>query len=314
MLRAHLHTKLLCVWIALACGCDEGKPTLTASSTPAEPAVDMSPPDQNQPLSPPKPEVAWAGHEDVLYGPAQTLFEEEGFLFEEQPWKTATQRGVAYRVRVGLPGHAKVLPSDRVVPLEQLAPKHGGAWALINGGFYEAAEVPGGYRPMGVVRSNGEQHRKFTHRGGSGVFAVEDGEPRIVHRPKWKKGASNDAAEALQSIDRIIAGSKLLVTPKKQSRTTARSAVAIGEDHIWLIIVAADAGVREFDGGVRLFRTGYAGMTLFEFARYIEQTTGAADVLNLDGSVSTQMIVKAGDELFKIIGERGTINAIYLAP
>lgn len=313
MLRPHLHPGLLCALIALSCGCDDSPPTIAASSTPADPIVDRSPP-VDQPRQAITPEVRWSGHDDARFGPAQTRHEERGFLFETQPWKTASQRGVAFRVRVDLPGRAKVIPSERVVPLEQIAPEHAGPWAMINGGFYEAADVPGGYRPMGVVRSGSEQHRKFTHRGGSGIFAVEDGAPKIVHRPKWKTGTSNDAEEALQSIDRLIAASKLLVTPKKQSRTTARSAVAIGDDHIWLIVVVADAGVREFDGGVRLFRTGYAGMTLFEFARYIEQTTDAIDVLNLDGSVSTQMIVKMGSEQFKIIGERGTINAIHLAP
>ena len=171
----------------------------------------------------------------------------------------------------------RVVPTNDLQKIEDLVSSPSrGAWATINGGFYE--RWPNGshpYRAMGVVQSQGKEHSPYRHRGGSGVLVVDakESSPQILHRDAYKKRGGDPPWQALQSIDRIVSGG---------------------------------------DGGARLFKTSFLGLPLWAFAAYVRDSTGAQEALNMDGAVSTQMMVRLDGEVFKLIGERGIINAVEL--
>ena len=97
-----------------------------------------------------------------------------------------------------------------------------------------------------------------------------------------------------------------------RAEQAARSAVALTEKEVIFVALAARTSVREFDGGARLFKTSFLGLPLWAFADYVSASTGAREALNMDGAVSTQMMVRLDGESFKVIGERGVINAVEL--
>jgi hypothetical protein len=142
------------------------------------------------------------------------------------------------------------------------------------------------------------------------------GDLSVIHRRDWKPGAE----QALQSIDRIVAGGKSLVTEGRRERHAARSAVAVGKDHVWFVIAIEEASIAgnrsgaSDDGGHRfqLQSTSFRGLPLWAFARYLLATTDVTDALNLDGAVSTQLRGQLENIQLDIRGERGTINALYM--
>jgi uncharacterized protein YigE (DUF2233 family) len=267
------------------------------------------------PLNPVVPkETEWLGDGEVKFSAPETLLEEGGVVLERQLWKFGDFDGIAWRVRAPLKTPLRVLSSAKLRAVEDFsASSEQGAWAILNGGFYESwpdGEQP--YRAMGVVRSQGKEFSPYRHRGGSGVLFVEDGEPVILHRELYKKRGGEPPAQALQSIDRIISGGKPLVKKREGAKMAARSAVALTEKEVIFVALAARTSVREFDGGARLFKTSFLGLPLWAFADYVSASTGAREALNMDGAVSTQMMVRLDGESFKVIGERGVINAVEL--
>ena len=66
--------------------------------------------------------------------------------------------------------------------------------------------------------------------------------------------------------------------------------------------------------GIQLIRTVGEGMTLAEFAEFLVLAVGAKQALNLDGAVSTQMIVAMPTWRWVVRGERGTINGVVIRP
>lgn len=240
----------------------------------------------------------------VALQPETTLRSEGGLLLEQQPWTHGDVHGVAWRASVSLPGHPAISPSDGVVEFAALTPSDDGPWAAINGGFYD----PSG-KAMGLVVSGGVQRSALVRGGGSGVFLVGPVGPRVIHRDAWEQGPQ----EALQSIDRLIDDGKVLVK-KRDGPLAARSAVAIGRGRLWLIALAEDDSVVALPDGARLRHTAGHGLSLGDFADYVLRTTGAAEALNLDGAVSTQLAVRTHEGVYRVRGELGTINAVVIRP
>ncbi len=299
---------------AALCGCERPKvepvppPELVVASTIAAP------------LEPPPEVVAariYAGAGPLQVAPVEVMAREGELVLERQPWRLNDREGFAWRVSAPQRAQAQVLPSDEVRPIDTLIPEtlSAGPWAIINGGFYEEAPQ-GGFRAMGVVIARGVTHNDYTHRGGSGVFAMMDGMARIIHRPKWAALGKRRPApqEALQSIDRIVAEGELLVTHKPDARLTARSAVALDGERVWFVVSASTSGLRPHADGFQLRQTAYTGMSLYDFAVYLKEHVGARDALNLDGAVSTQLLTQIDGQRFELTGERGAINALLLRP
>src|SRR5690606_9506952 len=121
---------------------------------------------------------------------------------------------------------AQVVHAERVTPLVHLEPKEDpGPYAAINGAFYEKG-------PMGLVVSDGVERHPLEARGGSGIFLVDEDGPMIVPREDWQPGP----APALQSIDRIVHLGENLVAKETGAPRAARSAVVVGQHHVWLVV------------------------------------------------------------------------------
>lgn len=210
---------------------------------------------------------------------------------------------------------ARVLPSERPRPLDAIVAERSPPqpFAAIDGGFYD----PHG-EPMGLVRTGGEDRHPLTDTGGSGVFLVEDGRPRIVHRDAY---ASRPAIhEALQSIDRLVSEGESLVSASASRRRAARSAVALDADGGLHLVVAfderavADEGPAHVALGAEATRTG---PTLGQMARLLirapeEGGVGAVEALGLDGGLSTSLVVKSAERSLRIEPYRATINALLV--
>lgn len=290
----------------------------TSSSTSSDASVENAREvNASRPTHPEIPEdTEWSGDGDVRFSQPVVLLKEGGVVLERQLWTFGDFDGVAWRVRAPRATPIRVVPTNDLQKIEDLVSSPSrGAWATINGGFYE--RWPNGshpYRAMGVVQSQGKEHSPYRHRGGSGVLVVDakESSPQILHRDAYKKRGGDPPWQALQSIDRIVSGGETLVKKREGAKMAARSAVALTEKEVILITLAARTSVREFDGGARLFKTSFLGLPLWAFAAYVRDSTGAQEALNMDGAVSTQMMVRLDGEVFKLIGERGIINAVEL--
>ncbi len=259
---------------------------------------------------------------DLMIAEVDTILESQGFALLQYPWKSETSQGVAWIVRIKREGSfGRVLPSKTVRPLSKLVSTDKGPWVVINGGFYEH-DSEGNNVPMGVVLSGSHLEHDYVHRGGSGILLMQQNKDRhsgksmkIIHRNAWKDAKPPRVTDALQSIDRIIDKSKLLVKKREHMRHTARSAVALSHDHIWVIAAAARGSIKETSAHeYKLVGTSFKGLSLYHFAELVQGLTSAEQALNLDGAVSTQLRVQTMDEMFDVQGERGTINALEFRP
>ena len=244
--------------------------------------------------------------------PPQVLLQADGLVLEQQSWRLGEAHGKAWRVHVPLPGRVQVRPSPTggVVPFSDLLPTDAGPWAALNGGFYERG-------PMGLVVSDGIEVSPLSSRGGSGVFSWGPAGPAVVHRTAWHAGAP----QALQSIDRLVDAGKSLVKRKEAARSAARSAVAISDGQLWLVALADDdsidplpGGAGPGEGGVQLHDTVVIGLPLWIFADYLVDQLGARSALNLDGAISTQLLVRTPGHSFEVRGENGTIDSVVIRP
>ncbi|MCK6503623.1 phosphodiester glycosidase family protein [Myxococcota bacterium] len=234
----------------------------------------------------------------------QVILQGEGLVLEQQAWRFQGQAGTAWRVRVPLPGAARVQASEEVVAFTELLPTDDGPWAAINGGFYEDGA-------MGLVVSDGVEHTGLSRRGGSGVFAWSPAGPQVLHRDRWAAGPP----QALQSIDRLVDAGRNLVKAREGAPLAARSAVVVGSDALWLVALAGhDSIAGLWVDGVQLRGTSGRGLPLWAFADYLVDELGAVQALNLDGAISTQLAVQVPGQRFAVRGEAGTINAVVLRP
>lgn len=299
------------VCVLLACQKDTHAPAQPAVSSATIPVQTTMATYNPEPL----PEEVWEGSGPVQLGPLEQLGSEGEVVFERQRWRFGDYDGVAWRVRAPRQTPTRVLPTSELKMVDEFVsnPDQSG-WAIINGGFYE--RWPDGetmYRAMGVVRQGDESVAPYRYRGGSGIFTVsEGGEKNVVHRSEWE-ALTPKPAHALQSIDRIISRGEVLVKEREGAKMAARGAVVLTATEIIFVVCAARQSVREFEGGARLFRTSYLGLSFWGFAHYIMSSiNGVQEAINMDGGISTQMHVHIQDKPFKIVGERGTINAVEL--
>ncbi len=247
----------------------------------------------------PKPAPMTSGVPEIEH---RRVLQNEGDLqLEEVTWRVGSETGKAWLASWPAEVRLRIAASETVVPFRDLLPTEG-TWAAINGGFYESD------RAMGLVVSGGAQVMPLSPRGGSGVIAGTPTGFDIIHRDAWAPGAAN----ALQSIDRLVDGGTNLVAARQAATRTARSAVALGGGRSWLVALAGDRSIRRSPhGGFRLEATTGSGMSLHDFANFLISATQAEKALNLDGAVSTQLAVH-GRRRFEVIGERGTINAVVV--
>jgi uncharacterized protein YigE (DUF2233 family) len=229
----------------------------------------------------------------------------EGFELHQLDWTAGPSAGTAWAARFPRDAALRVHPSGSVQPLAALAHPDAAAWAAINGGFYDASGA------MGLVLAGGVEHEALAPRGGSGVVRYDPGSIAILHRDAWVPGS---AREALQSIDRIVDRGTVLVRPAAGAHRDARSGVAVADDAVWLVAAAARESIRPGAQGLRLQGTAGRGLTLAEFATLLVDALHAREALNLDGAVSTQMMVAASGWSWGVEGERGTVNAVSLRP
>lgn len=225
-------------------------------------------------------------------------------LLQTHRWEWEGQTGTAWVVSFPRDATVDIVPSDDVVPLTTIAPDDAGPWALLNGGFYEQAA-------MGLVVSDGQTQSALTERGGSGVLVYDGLQARVIPREAWPV----DATEALQSIDRLVVDGQSVVRRREGAPQAARSAVVMSQDELCLVLHAADASFRtEADGTVFVDNPYGPGMPLWAFADWLITELDATYALNMDGGLSTNLLVRVGDRRFALRGVGGTINGVLVRP
>lgn len=225
----------------------------------------------------------------------------DGLELHQLGWQVADRSGVAWGARVPRDGTLSMLPSDDIRSLADLTSGETGTWAAVNGGFYEDG-------PMGLVVSDGVERHPLSERGGSGVVEYDPMPVGVVHRDTWKPGAK----QALQSIDRIVDEGSSLVKPREGAHLDARSAVVVASDGVWVVVAVANESITPGSDGIRLVNTVGHGLTLSEFSDLLVLGLHAQQAVNLDGAVSTQMVVRSPQWRWVVTGERGTINAVVI--
>ena len=238
----------------------------------------------------------------VMVGEGRQLREEGSLRLLEGEWVEDGERGRWFSACVPAQNRLQVLPSETVERIDVLAAPLTGSWAAINGGFYDSAA-------MGLVVSGGQIRSPLSSKGGSGVLSWGPGPARIQHRDTYGGGAQ----EALQSIDRLVDDGKVLVSPRAGAHRDSRSGVSLSPEVLCLVLAAAEASLVPMDAGYQLVRTAGEGLSLAGFAHLLREQQAVA-ALNLDGAVSSQIIVQTAAGRWEIRGERGTINALVIHP
>jgi len=212
--------------------------------------------------------------------------------------------------------HIRVVPSDAPRPLQEIVAGDDPSqpFAAIDGGFYDRDRAP-----MGLVRTGGRDVHPAGARGGSGVFLVEGGAPRIVHVDDYRGGER--VTEALQSIDRLVDGGQSLIGPGATDRRAARSAIAIDADGDVHLAVAFDERAVAQEADARIEMGGDAtrtGPTIAQWAELLRRPrdqggVGARQALGLDGGLSTSLVVKSEARSLSIVPYNATINALVVS-
>jgi len=238
-------------------------------------------------------------------GALDSVATEAGLTLERQRWSLGAREGWIWRVTLPRSSKIRILAAESVTSFERFLPSDPGPWAVINGGFYDLDGTA-----MGLVVADGIEYGAFRRGGGSGVLELREDGPRIIHHSAYTPGAT----QALQSIDRIVANGVTLVKRRSGARRAARSAIALSEDTIYLMLAAQDESLSGTGDKVRVNFPAGTGLPLWALAEYIVNHTDARDALNLDGSVSAQLAARINGRNYAIRAMRGTINAILVRP
>lgn len=238
----------------------------------------------------------------VLVGEKRLLREEGELRLWEGQWLEEGEKGRWFMACAPMKSRVQVLPSETVQRLDVLVAPLGGSWAAINGGFYDQAA-------MGLVVTGGRVHSPLSSNGGSGVLSWGPGPVRIQHRETY----GGSAQEALQSIDRLIDEGRVLVKARADAHRDSRSGFSLSTEGVCMSLAAADSSLVATSSGYQLIRSAGEGLTLAAYARLLGELQ-AMYALNLDGAVSSQMIVQRAAERWEVRGERGTINAVVIHP
>lgn len=150
-----------------------------------------------------------------------------------------------------------------------------GALAAINANYFD----PDG-RPLGFLKALAQEINRHISKSDllTGVFAVKDRAPFIVHRDQF---APEQADEGLQAGPLLIAKSAPLTVTRGAERQFRRSLVGI--DAAQRIVIAA----------TDTLLGGLTWLELQEFFGASQWRVQAVDLLNLDGGGSTQLYVRA---------------------
>lgn len=222
-------------------------------------------------------------------------------------------RMVVVRLRARDGRRVRVLPAERPTPLAELvAPTSPPQpFAAICGGFYD----PSG-DPMGLVRVDGREVSPLGENGGSGVFAVGEGDVRILRADGFDPA---HYASAIQSIDRLVSRGESLVR-SGSDRRAARSAVAIAGSGELRFAVAFDTRAIASEDPARIElgpESARTGPTLAQWAELLrldeaEGGVGATEALGLDGGYSTSLVVKSNTRALSVVATRATINGLLV--
>ena len=211
------------------------------------------------------------------------------------------QTGPAWVVHLTNPT-LTVLPSDTLQPLPAFSAPSTDTYVHINGGFYDPQA-----QAMSLVVHDGTVHNSL----GSGSGIVTGPRPvAILHKDAWQPGPG----EALQSIDRIVNDGTSLVSHRPDARRAARSIIAVADDGVFVAVLAHERSASAEGSTVHLSATSFLGPTLAEAADFAVNELGATAALNLDGAVSSALIVSTPAGRVEVVGEQPIINAIRVQP
>jgi hypothetical protein len=218
-----------------------------------------------------------------------------------------------YLVRAVLPRSAafRVLAAESPTPLARIVGERAGI--ALNGGFYDESG-----RAMGLVVQDGRELSKLRKSGGgSGVLTFGPGGFAVVPRSDPLPAGTT---QALQSIDRIVAGAKSVIGPRVSPELDARSAVATladGSARFYVAFASGASRASACDASGCSFRldstSSSSGLSLAELADFLV-AEGADAALNLDGGYSTSFEARLAGKQLRVIAFRATINALFAAP
>lgn len=266
-------------------------------------------------------------------GAARTHLVGSGIRVEVRNW-THSQGAGSGRVWIAFVDPPKtrmsVLPAVEPKPLRGILAGTRGDAVGINGGFYDEEG-----EPLGLVLSGQRVLHPLARGGGSGILVIGSSGASIVHVDAFDR---SEAWYALQSIDRLVDGGKIVVPDRDGMPRDARSIAAVdGDGKLVLVAIADERAITERkwqcacskgEGGgpcsrrsrVTLGRKSTTtGPTLAEIAELVSRARedgglGAVSALNLDGGFSTAFHAKVGGEEIAVEGYRGTINAVRAVP
>ncbi len=246
----------------------------------------------------------------VVLGPAQLTLEQAPLrveLFEAR----AGSRPL-YVIRAALPRAAsfRILSAERPTPLARIVGERPGI--ALNGGFYDESG-----RAMGLVIQDGRELSKLRKSGGgSGVLTFGPQGFAVVHR---NDPVPPGTTQALQSIDRIVAGARSVIGPRVSPELDARSAVATfadGSARLYVVFAESRPRAAACDATGCTFRldstSSSSGISLAELADFLV-AEGADAALNLDGGYSTSFEARLGGKRLRVVAFRATINALFAA-
>ena len=218
-------------------------------------------------------------------------------------WSRGGESGRLVSVEIAPEAAISVLTTNTPTPLQELLPE--GDLVAINGGFYDGAG-----EAMGLSVSSGRPISPLQQGGGSGVLLLSADGHRIVHRDAVD--SLDGVSGAVQSIDRLVAKGRILVSEQASEARDARSAVAVtaAGGLILAVVFAEEAVGRETEADIYLdAESSSSGVTLREWAGLMVRL-GGASVLNLDGGFSTSIHIALGEERLDVHPHGATINAV----
>jgi hypothetical protein len=218
-----------------------------------------------------------------------------------------------YLIRAALPRSAsfQILAAERPLPLARIVGDRPGV--ALNGGFYDESG-----RALGLVVQDGREVSKLRRSGGgSGVLTFGPRGFAVVPRGDPLPPGTT---QALQSIDRLVAGAKSVLGPRVSPELDARSAVATFTDggaRLYVVFASDVSRASACDASGCAFRLDSAssssGISLAQLADFLV-AEGAATALNLDGGYSTSFEAQLGGKQLRVVAFRATINALFAAP
>lgn len=299
--RLILAAALLVSAASVAAGCSERRTPQTTAMPPVDPPAARA---ETSDVADEVQEAQLSLDEPTL------LMQSDGLRLDEQKWRFDGRQGFLWRVRLPRKAAARVVTAESLTRVDALT-ANSGHFAAVNGGFYR--DTITGYEPLGLVMREGRAESKLTRDGGSGVVFDDGNQLRIVHRDKFEP--RDDTRHALQSIDRIIDAGKNLVRKRTGTKLSPRVAIALTDDAVWLALAAGVETVSRSGNFVELKKTGHYGLPLWAFAECLRQSVGPRVALNLDGGISTQMLVRLDDgRSFEVRGVEGVLNALVVSP